>query len=116
MVSDSFVLSPRLARLSPVGMAVRRQPSGGHQNLEIGREGRPERAPGQGRIPTASVQLHDRRSPAPPTASRIAARARRPIEWSPATQQWLDFLARLLAQAAQGEATVPGSGGTPKSS
>ena len=35
--------------------------------------------------------------------SRVATRSPRPVEYSPSTQQWLDFLAGLLAQAAWAE-------------
>jgi len=34
---------------------------------------------------------------------RVATPPTRPIQWSPATHQWLDFLAGLLAQAASAE-------------
>lgn len=36
----------------------------------------------------------------PRPRSRVVTPPRRPVECSPATQQWLDFLAGLLAQTA----------------
>jgi hypothetical protein len=38
--------------------------------------------------------------------SRVATRSPRPVEYSPSTQQWLDFLAGLLAQTAWAEQAV----------
>jgi hypothetical protein len=35
--------------------------------------------------------------------SRVAFPSPRPVEYSPSTQQWLDFLAGLLAQTAWAE-------------
>ena len=34
---------------------------------------------------------------------RVASHTPRPVEYSPSTQQWLDFLAGLLAQTAWAE-------------
>jgi hypothetical protein len=38
--------------------------------------------------------------------SRVATSAPRPVQYSPSTQQWLDFLAGLLAQTAWAERTA----------
>ena len=38
--------------------------------------------------------------------SRVASPSPRPVEYSPSTQQWLDFLAGLLAQTAWAEQTA----------
>jgi hypothetical protein len=48
-------------------------------------------------------------APAPGTGlrhgpqSRVATHPPRPVEYSPSTQEWLDFLAGLLAQTAWAE-------------
>jgi hypothetical protein len=39
----------------------------------------------------------------PGLRSRVATHPPRPVEYSPSTQQWLDFLAGLLAQTAWAE-------------
>ena len=41
-----------------------------------------------------------------PLRGAIASPARGPQPWSPAVQEWLDFLARLLADAATEEPTA----------
>ncbi len=38
--------------------------------------------------------------------SRVATPPPRPVDYSPSTQQWLDFLAGLLAQTAWAEQTT----------
>jgi hypothetical protein len=51
-----------------------------------------------------------RRAASASTRQRIATRPRPPLQCSPSTREWLDFLAGLLAQAAwatRGDATGP---------
>jgi len=40
------------------------------------------------------------------TRRRVATSSPRPVDYSPSTQQWLDFLAGLLAQTAWAEQTT----------
>lgn len=59
--------------------------------------------PAQDRRPTRGPAAALRKDVPQVPRSRVAIHPPRPVEYSPSTQQWLDFLAGLLAQTAWAE-------------